>query len=62
MTLDLIIRGTLLVSIFIVVLARVFIPVLVLSRNDIHSDELCTPFGRVAVQMFIVYYATTEGA
>ena len=54
-------EGTHLSSILAVILARVLVPPLELSRNDVYMDELLTPFIRVFPKVLIVCHTVAEG-
>ena len=54
-------EGTLLSSILAVILAGVLLPSLELSSDDVHTDELLSPFIRVFPEVLIVCHTAAEG-
>ena len=48
-------------SILAVILVRVLVPPLELGRDDVHADELLTPFIRVFPEVLIVCHTVAEG-
>ena len=54
-------QGTLLASVFAIVLAVVLLPSLELGGDDVHTDELLPPFVRVFSEVLIVCHTAAEG-
>ena len=51
----------LLASVFAVVLRRVFLPSLELGSDDVHADELFSPFIRIFATVLVVCHALAQG-
>ena len=54
-------KGKVLASVFAIVLAGVLVPALALDGDDVHTDELLSPFVRVFSQVLIVCHTAVEG-
>ena len=54
-------KGTVLASVFAIVLAGVLVPSLELGGDDVHTDELFSPFIRIFPQVLIVCQTAAEG-
>ena len=54
-------QGTLLASVFAIVLAVVLLPSSELGGDDVHTDKFHPPFARVFTQVLIVCHTAAEG-
>ena len=54
-------KGTLFASVLAVVLSAVLIPSLKLGGDDVHTDELLTPFIRVFPEVHLGCHTAAEG-